>query len=36
VAAQAFKVRGGALLPLIRPGLGIEVDEERLAKYRCS
>jgi muconate cycloisomerase len=36
VVAHGFKVRDGALLPLDRPGLGIEVDEARLAKYRCS
>jgi len=36
VVTQAFEVRDGALLPLDRPGLGIDVDEARLAKYRCS
>jgi len=35
VIRQAFEVRDGAILPLDRPGLGIEVDEARLAKYRC-
>jgi L-alanine-DL-glutamate epimerase-like enolase superfamily enzyme len=36
VIAEPFKVRDGAILPLNRPGLGIEVDEARLAKYRCN
>jgi len=36
VVAQAFEVEDGALLPLDRPGLGIDVDEARLAKYRCA
>jgi L-alanine-DL-glutamate epimerase-like enolase superfamily enzyme len=35
VISEAFAVRDGAILPLNRPGLGIEVDEARLAKYRC-
>jgi L-alanine-DL-glutamate epimerase-like enolase superfamily enzyme len=35
VVAHSFAVRDGALLPLDRPGLGIDVDEARLAKYRC-
>jgi muconate cycloisomerase len=35
VVSTAFAVAAGALLPLERPGLGIEVDEARLAKYRC-
>jgi muconate cycloisomerase len=35
VVSTAFPVAAGALLPLDRPGLGIEVDEGRLAKYRC-
>jgi len=35
VISEAFAVRDGAILPLNRPGLGIEVDETRLAKYRC-
>jgi len=35
VVSEAFEVSGGALLPLDRPGLGIEIDEVRLAKYRC-
>lgn len=34
VISEPFPVRGGAILPLDRPGLGIEVDEARLAKYR--
>jgi L-alanine-DL-glutamate epimerase-like enolase superfamily enzyme len=36
VISEAFAVRDGAILPLNRPGLGIEVDEARLARYRCS
>jgi L-alanine-DL-glutamate epimerase-like enolase superfamily enzyme len=36
VISEAFAVRDGALLPLNRPGLGIEIDEARLARYRCS
>jgi L-alanine-DL-glutamate epimerase-like enolase superfamily enzyme len=36
VITEAFAVRDGAILPLNRPGLGIEVDEERLARYRCN
>jgi L-alanine-DL-glutamate epimerase-like enolase superfamily enzyme len=35
VIREPFAVRGGAILPLDRPGLGIEIDEARLAKYRC-
>jgi L-alanine-DL-glutamate epimerase-like enolase superfamily enzyme len=36
VISEAFEVKEGALLPLNRPGLGIDVDEARLAKYRCN
>jgi L-alanine-DL-glutamate epimerase-like enolase superfamily enzyme len=36
VISEAFAVEEGALLPLNRPGLGIEIDEARLAKYRCN
>ncbi|MES1972294.1 MAG: enolase C-terminal domain-like protein [Pseudomonadota bacterium] len=35
VIADAFEVRDGAVLPLDRPGLGIDVDESRLDQYRC-
>jgi muconate cycloisomerase len=35
VISKAFEVKDGAILPLDGPGLGIEVDESRLAKYRC-
>lgn len=35
VLAEPFAVREGAILPLDRPGLGIEIDEARLARYRC-
>ena len=33
VISEAFAVRDGAILPLNRPGLGIEVDEARLARF---
>jgi muconate cycloisomerase len=36
VIKEAFGVRDGAILPLNRPGLGIDVDEARLARYRCA
>ena len=36
VISQPFAVRDGAILPLNGPGLGIEVDEKRLARYRCN
>jgi L-alanine-DL-glutamate epimerase-like enolase superfamily enzyme len=36
VIREAFEVKDGAILPLDRPGLGIDVDEARLAKYRFS
>jgi muconate cycloisomerase len=36
VVSSPFAVAAGELLPLERPGLGIEVDEARLAKYRCA
>jgi L-alanine-DL-glutamate epimerase-like enolase superfamily enzyme len=36
VIREAFGVRDGAILPLNRPGLGIDVDEARLARYRCA
>jgi len=36
VIGDPFEVRAGALLPLDKPGLGIDVDEARLAKYRCT
>jgi L-alanine-DL-glutamate epimerase-like enolase superfamily enzyme len=35
IISEAFAVKDGAILPLNRAGLGIEVDEKRLAKYRC-
>jgi muconate cycloisomerase len=34
VVTAPFAVRNGALLPLDKPGLGIEIDEEKLARYR--
>lgn len=36
VIKTPFPVRDGALLPLDRPGLGIDVDEARLARYRSA
>jgi muconate cycloisomerase len=36
VITEAFAVRAGCILPLDRPGLGIEIDEARLARYRCN
>ena len=36
VLSEAFAVKDGAILPLNRPGLGIEVDEDRLSKYRIA
>ncbi len=36
VIKAPFPVRDGALLPLDRPGLGIDVDEARLARYRSA
>jgi muconate cycloisomerase len=36
VLSEAFAVKDGAILPLNRPGLGIEVDEARLGKYRIA
>jgi L-alanine-DL-glutamate epimerase-like enolase superfamily enzyme len=35
VISEPFAVRDGAILPLDRPGLGIDIDEARLARYRC-
>ena len=34
VVTAPFEVKNGALLPLDKPGLGIEIDEEKLARYR--
>lgn len=34
VLSEPFPVRDGAILPLDRPGLGIEIDEAKLARYR--
>lgn len=36
VICEAFTVKDGAILPLNRPGLGIEIDEARLADFRCA
>jgi L-alanine-DL-glutamate epimerase-like enolase superfamily enzyme len=36
VVSTAFPVRDGALLPLDQPGLGIDIDEARLARYRSA
>jgi muconate cycloisomerase len=35
IVRDPFRVRDGALLPLDGPGLGIEIDEEKLARFRC-
>jgi muconate cycloisomerase len=35
VVGAAFEIKDGALLPLGGPGLGIDVDEARLARFRC-
>lgn len=34
IIREAFKAQDGALLPLEAPGLGIELDEEKLERYR--
>ena len=34
ISKDALPVKDGALLPLEGPGLGIEIDEEKLEKYR--
>lgn len=34
ICVEAFPVKGGSLLPLENPGLGIEIDLEKLEKYR--
>jgi muconate cycloisomerase len=34
IVAEPFAVRDGALLPLSRPGLGIDVDEDKLERFR--
>lgn len=36
VVTQAFAVEAGALLPLNGPGLGITIDERKLAAFRCA
>jgi len=36
IVREPFPVRDGALLPLDAPGLGIDVDEAALARYRCT
>lgn len=35
ICRQPFGVRDGAILPLEAPGLGIEIDESKLANFRC-
>ena len=35
IAGAPFAVRDGALLPLERPGLGIDIDERKLDQFRC-
>jgi L-alanine-DL-glutamate epimerase-like enolase superfamily enzyme len=36
IVEQAFAVKGGSLLPLNAPGLGIDIDERKLAAFRCA
>jgi muconate cycloisomerase len=36
IVTEAFAVRDGALLPLDRPGLGIQIDERKLERFRCA
>lgn len=36
VVTDAFPVEDGRLLPLERPGLGIELDEEKLERFRAN
>jgi muconate cycloisomerase len=34
IIREPFKAEGGALLPLEAPGLGVELDEEKLERFR--
>ena len=34
IIGEPFKAEGGALLPLEAPGLGVELDEEKLERFR--
>jgi muconate cycloisomerase len=34
IVTEPFKAEGGALLPLDGPGLGVELDEEKLERFR--
>lgn len=34
IAKESFQVADGKILPLDGPGLGVEIDEEKLARYR--
>ena len=36
IVTEAFAVRDGAILPLDRPGLGIDIDERKLERFRCA
>jgi len=36
ILAEPMAVRDGAILPLDAPGLGITIDEDRLARFRCA
>jgi muconate cycloisomerase len=36
IVTEPFAVRNGAILPLDRPGLGIDIDEAKLARFRCA
>ncbi len=35
IVTAPFAVRDGAILPLDGPGLGIEIDEAKLERFRC-
>jgi muconate cycloisomerase len=35
IVTAPFAVRDGAILPLESPGLGIEIDEAKLERFRC-
>jgi muconate cycloisomerase len=36
IVTEPFAVRDGAILPLDRPGLGIDIDERKLERFRCA
>jgi muconate cycloisomerase len=35
IVMEPFAVRDGAILPLDRPGLGVDIDERKLEAFRC-